>query len=67
MPEQPSTRKAELVDSKLYEEYKNCDRWAVIVGVSKYQYPNLNLKYADRDAEELYKLLLTSNNTPDNF
>jgi len=61
MPEQPSTRKAELVDSELYSQYQNCDRWAVIVGVSKYQYPNLTLRYADRDAEELYKLLLTSN------
>lgn len=61
MPEQPSTRKAELVDPELYSQYQDCDRWAVIVGVSKYQYPNLTLRYADRDAEELYKLLLTSN------
>ena len=61
MPEQPSTRKAELVDPELYSQYRDCDRWAVIVGVSKYQYPNLTLRYADRDAEELYKLLLTPN------
>lgn len=61
MPEQPSTRKVELVDTELYSQYRDCDRWAVIVGVSKYQYPNLNLRYADRDAEELYQLLLTPN------
>jgi len=61
MPEQPSTRKAELVDSELYSQYQNCDRWAVIVGISKYQYQNLNLKYADQDAEDLYQLLLTPN------
>ncbi|MBW4659749.1 MAG: caspase family protein [Drouetiella hepatica Uher 2000/2452] len=61
MPDQPSTRKAELVDSELYSQYRDCDRWAVIVGVSKYQDSKLNLRYADRDAEELYQLLLTPN------
>jgi len=61
MPEQPSTRKAELVDSELYSQYQNCDRWAIIVGISKYQHQSWNLRYADRDAEELYKLLLTPN------
>ena len=45
----------------MYSQYRDCDRWADIVGVSKYQYPNLNLRYADQDAEELYKLLLTPN------
>jgi tetratricopeptide (TPR) repeat protein len=34
-------------------------RWAIIVGISQYKDQSLNLKYADRDAEELYKLLLT--------
>lgn len=61
MPEHPSTRKAELIDTELYSQYQNCDRWAVIVGISKYQYPNLNLKYADQDAEDLCQLLLTPN------
>lgn len=37
----------------------NVDRWAIIVGISKYKHKSLNLKYADRDAEELYKLLQT--------
>ena len=61
MPEQPSTRKAELVDPELYAQYQDCDRWAVIVGISKYQHSNLNLRYADCDAEDLYQLLLTPN------
>jgi tetratricopeptide (TPR) repeat protein len=41
------------------EDYKVGDRWAIIVGISKYEHQRLNLKYADRDAEELYKLLMT--------
>ena len=61
MPEQPSTRKAELVDSELYSQYRDCDRWAIVVGISKYQHQSWNLKYADRDADELYQLLLTPN------
>jgi tetratricopeptide (TPR) repeat protein len=36
----------------------NVDRWAIIVGISKYKDESMNLKYADRDAEELYNLLL---------
>ncbi len=35
------------------------DRWAIIVGISKYQHTAMNLKWAHRDAEELYQLLLT--------
>jgi uncharacterized caspase-like protein len=35
------------------------DRWAIVVGISKYKHESLNLKYADRDAEALYELLLT--------
>jgi len=37
----------------------NQERWASIIGISKYKNTNLNLRYADRDAEELYQLLLT--------
>jgi uncharacterized caspase-like protein/Tfp pilus assembly protein PilF len=33
------------------------DRWAIVVGISKYKDERLNLKYADRDAEELVKVL----------
>src|SRR4051794_7417399 len=32
-------------------------RWAIIIGISKYRNTTLNLKYAHRDAEELYDLL----------
>jgi uncharacterized caspase-like protein len=35
------------------------DRWAIVIGVSKYKHESLNLRYADRDAEEFYKLLLS--------
>ena len=33
------------------------DRWAVIVGISKYKHGILNLEYAHRDAEDLYELI----------
>ena len=36
---------------------KIVDRWAIIIGISKYQDSSLNLKYADRDAEEFYNIL----------
>lgn len=54
MSNQPSTRKLELK-----QQYDNINRWAVIVGISNYQHSKINLKYADRDAEDLYQLLLT--------
>ena len=50
-----------LVAEEVYSKYKNIDKWAVIVGISKYQHKPWNLNYAHRDAEELYKLLLTEN------
>jgi len=31
--------------------------YAVLVGVAKYEYPNMDLMYADRDAVEMYNLL----------
>jgi len=37
---------------------RDCNRWAVIVGISKYKHSALDLEYADRDAEKLYQLLL---------
>lgn len=33
------------------------DKWAIIVGISKYKHEELNLKFADRDADELCRLL----------
>jgi formylglycine-generating enzyme required for sulfatase activity/uncharacterized caspase-like protein len=59
MPAQPSARKLASHASEVYYQYRDCDRWAVIVGISQYQHQHLNLKYADRDAEKLYQLLLT--------
>jgi uncharacterized caspase-like protein len=35
------------------------NRWAILIGISNYQQPYLNLRYADRDAEALYQLLLS--------
>ena len=56
--QQPSSRHAELVNLPTsYATY--VDRWAIVIGVSKYKYESLNLRYADRDAEEFYKLLLS--------
>jgi uncharacterized caspase-like protein len=38
---------------------QDVDRWAVIVGISRYQHERLNLTYAHRDAEALYQVLLS--------
>ena len=46
---------------KIYSQYQECDRWAVIVGISQYKYQPWNLNYADRDAEELCQFLLSEN------
>jgi uncharacterized caspase-like protein len=56
---QPSTAsRATLVNAP--GRYRpDIDRWAVIVGISEYQHRSLNLRWAHRDAEELYELLLT--------
>jgi tetratricopeptide (TPR) repeat protein len=35
-------------------------RWAVLVGVSRYQHPSLRLQYAHRDVTELWSLLQSS-------
>jgi len=55
--ENPATRDLKLVKPAAYPEY--VDRWAIIVGISKYKHERLNLKYAHRDAEELYLLIQT--------
>jgi hypothetical protein len=59
--QQPTSRRAEpiLSELELYSEYRKCDRWAIIVGISRYRYHGWNLRYADRDAEELQNVLLT--------
>lgn len=35
------------------------EQWAVVVGISEHKHKSLNLKYAARDAEEFYKLLIS--------
>lgn len=40
-----------------YPEY--VDRWAVIVGISRYADERLNLQFADRDADRLHELIRT--------
>ena len=37
------------------------EHWAIIIGISKYEDSTLKLKYAHRDAEELYNILIKSN------
>lgn len=59
MSEQQGHRRAEPVLSELQSEYRLCNRWAVIVGISQYAYENWNLQYAAKDADKLYELLLT--------
>lgn len=59
MSEPSSSREISLVESELPFQPKSFNRWAIIVGISKYQDSSLDLQYADRDAEKLYQLLLT--------
>ena len=40
------------------------EQWAIIIGISNYKDPILNLKFAHRDAEELYNLLIEPNGGP---
>lgn len=54
---QPQVRNVKAAPLNSYGAHIN--RWAIIVGVSQYKHQRLNLKYADRDAQELYKLLQT--------
>ena len=58
MSEPASTRKVMAVETDPHTLGRDCNRWAVIVGISKYKHSALDLEYADRDAEKLYQLLL---------
>jgi uncharacterized caspase-like protein len=40
------------------------EHWAIIIGISNYKDPKLNLNYAHRDAEEIYNILIKSNDGP---
>jgi hypothetical protein len=48
-----------LQAASLISEAVNVNRWAIVIGVSEYQYSSLNLEYAERDAEEFYQLLIS--------
>ena len=56
--ESPGIRELDITRQSLHYP-ENVNRWAVIVGISKYEHEGLNLKYAHRDAEELYRLIQT--------
>jgi hypothetical protein len=51
----PSPRDLRGPSGSSYEEYR--ERWAVLVGISKYRHGAWDLKFGHRDAEELAKLL----------
>lgn len=59
MSEPSPSRDIALAESAAPSQPENFNRWAIIVGISKYQDASLNLQYADRDAEKLYQLLRT--------
>jgi hypothetical protein len=33
------------------------DKWALVIGISQYQHPNINLKYSAKDARDLWEYL----------
>lgn len=55
---QPSSRRAEVI-ATAFSEYRSCNRWAIIVGISEYKHSDWNLRFADRDAETFAQLLQT--------
>lgn len=38
------------------------DKWALVIGVSKFQDPKINLKYPAKDAQDFYNYLVTDGN-----
>jgi tetratricopeptide (TPR) repeat protein len=55
-PQEPNPRHLGLAEEAAsYYEYR--ERWAVLVGISKYAYDAWSLKHAHRDAEKLAELL----------
>lgn len=54
-----SEKRVNLSSSSQDSRYIKREKWAFIVGISQYQDKSINLNYAHRDAEELYKLLQT--------
>ncbi|MEM9275242.1 MAG: caspase family protein, partial [Cyanobacteria bacterium P01_F01_bin.143] len=56
-PEEYQSRRANNIIPPTFATHLK--KWAIVVGISKHQDSNWDLKYAHRDAEELYDLLLT--------
>lgn len=52
-----SQNSAENTKSELKSPIR--DKWALLVGISKFQNPSLNLKYADKDAQDFKDYLVT--------
>ncbi|HEX8200669.1 MAG TPA: caspase family protein, partial [Isosphaeraceae bacterium] len=50
-------RDLRVVDEKTDSDYEFRELWALLVGISSYAHEPWNLSFADRDAEELSKLL----------
>ena len=59
MSEESQTRRLISPLSGSYTVPQPIDRWAILIGISQYQYEHLNLRYADCDAESLCQLLLS--------
>lgn len=56
--EPPFDRNVRPVSPSIYGTY--AEKWAVVVGISRYKDASLNLNYAARDAEDLDKILTVS-------
>ncbi|MCB0122163.1 MAG: caspase family protein, partial [Caldilineaceae bacterium] len=55
---QTTDRAVSLINaSTQYPEF--VDRWAIVVGISRYQHQAMNLRFAHRDAEKLCELIQT--------
>jgi len=51
--------RAVLVSGRPSQATVQRQRWAIIIGISKYQNADLNLRYAHKDAQALYELIRT--------
>ena len=56
MSEESQTRRLVSPVSGSHTVSQPTDRWAILIGISQYQYEHLNLRYADCDAESLCQL-----------
>ncbi|MBI4533242.1 MAG: caspase family protein [Candidatus Melainabacteria bacterium] len=54
--ESPTTAMPQLVDTPV------ADKWALIIGISKFKDPGISLKYPAKDARDLYNFLISEGN-----